>query len=92
MIKALIEYYKMSRDAKWYEKHPTIAARLEVIEDWVENIETDLDSLEDRIIALEEWAHPKCGIESFDGYVPLIERIEKLEVIVAVLKKENDDR
>lgn len=82
----------MNRDVKWYEKHPTIAARLEVIEDWIENIEIDLDTLEDRTIALEKIAHPKCGIESFDGYKPLMERIEKLEVIVAVLKKENDDR
>jgi hypothetical protein len=32
-----------------------------------------------RIEALEILAHPKCGIEGFDGYRPLVERIEKLE-------------
>ena len=32
-----------------------------------------------RIEALEKLAHPKCGIEGFDGYRPLVERIENLE-------------
>lgn len=32
-----------------------------------------------RIEALEKLAHPKCGLEGFDGYEPLIARIEKLE-------------
>ena len=32
-----------------------------------------------RIEALEVLAHPKCGIEGFDGYRPLVERIETLE-------------
>ena len=32
-----------------------------------------------RIEALEILAHPKCGIEGFDGYRPLVERIENLE-------------
>jgi hypothetical protein len=85
VIKKLISFFVMSRDARWYDKHPTILARFEEIEDWLEHIE-------DRVAALEEIAHPKCGIESFDGYKPLIERINKLEVIVTVLKKENDDR
>ena len=85
MIRFLIDYYRMNRDDKWYDKHPTISARLEEIEDWLEHIE-------DRVAALEEMAHTKCGIESFDGYKPLIERIDKLECIVGILKKESDDR
>ena len=28
---------------------------------------------------LKEMAHPKCGIETFDGYAELVERLEKLE-------------
>jgi|TARA_B110000444_G_C18710902_1_gene533636 hypothetical protein len=28
---------------------------------------------------LEAWAHPKCGIEGFDGYHELVERIKRLE-------------
>ena len=36
---------------------------------------------------LEDMAHPKCGIESFDGYEPLVKRIDKLEVVVGTLKK-----
>jgi len=47
---------------------------------------TDTD-LEKRIVALEKIAHPKCGLEGFDGYQPLIDRIDKLEVVVGTLKK-----
>jgi hypothetical protein len=46
--------------------------RFEDVEDWCEE-------LEERIIELEKIAHPKCGLEGFDGYKPLIDRIEKLE-------------
>ena len=92
MIKFLIDYYKMDRDDRWYNKHPTISKRIETIEEWLEDIEDALYDIEQRVEKLEEIAHPKCGIESFDGYKPLIERLDKLEVIVAVLKKENDDR
>ena len=92
MIKALIDYFRMNRDSNFLEKHPTIQGRFEQLEDWVEDLDAGYADLEERIEKLEEIAHPKCGIESFDGYKPLIERLDKLEVIVAVLKKENDDR
>ena len=49
-----------------------------------------LVDIEQRVEKLEEMAHPKCGIESFDGYEPLVKRIDKLEVVVGVLKK-NDN-
>jgi len=84
-IKNLINLYNFSKDSRWFEKNPAAQMRFEDIEDWTEE-------LEDRIIHLEELAHPKCGLDGFDGYKPLMERIEKLEVIVTVLKKENDDR
>lgn len=32
-----------------------------------------------RLDHLESHCHPKCGIEGFDGYIPLIDRIESLE-------------
>jgi hypothetical protein len=35
--------------------------------------------LETRVEELEAWAHPKCGIEGFDGYHELVERIKRLE-------------
>ena len=54
------------------ESNPTIQNRFEEQEDWCEH-------LEDRVGALEQWAHPKCGIEEFDGYDTLIKRIEQLE-------------
>lgn len=82
----------MNRDSNFLEKHPTIQGRFEQLEDWVEDLDAGYADLEERIEALEKIAHPKCGIESFDGYKPLVERLDKLEVIVAVLKKENDDR
>ena len=87
MIQALIEYFKMSRDSRWLERHPTIQARFEQIEDWLEDMEEALYDIEQRVEKLEEIAHPKCGIESFDGYEPLVKRIDKLEVVVGVLKK-----
>jgi len=47
-----------------------------------------------RIEALEEIAHPKCGIESFDGYSPLVERItaleNKVDMILHHLKEQTD--
>ena len=70
----------MDRDSRWYEKHPTIQARFEEIEEW-------LEELEERIVELEDMAHPKCGIEGFDGYQPLVDRIEKLEIVVGSLKR-----
>jgi len=82
----------MNRDSRFLERHPTIQGRFETIEDWLEDIENALEDIDNRLKALEEIAHPKCGIESFDGYKPLVERIDKLEVIVGVLKKENDNR
>ena len=87
MIQALIDYIKMNRDSRFLERHPTIQGRFEALEDWVEDMEEALFDLEQRVEKLEEMAHPKCGIESFDGYEPLIKRIEKLEVVVGVLKK-----
>ena len=50
-------------------------------------MEEALYDIEQRVEKLEEMAHPKCGIESFDGYEPLVKRIDKLEVVVGVLKK-----
>ena len=35
--------------------------------------------LKDRIDALEDKAHYKCGIEDFDGYADIDKRIKKLE-------------
>ena len=36
-------------------------------------------------------AHPKCGIEGFDGYQPLVDRIKKLEEKVLPRFKNIDD-
>ena len=82
----------MNRDSQFLERHPTIQGRFETIEDWLEDIDDALEDIDNRLQALEKMAHPKCGIESFDGYQPLVERIDKLEVIVGILKKESDDR
>ena len=87
MIKQLISFFVMSRDSQWYEKHPTIQARFETIEEWLEDIDDALEDIDNRLEELENMAHPKCGIESFDGYEPLVKRIEKLEVVVGTLKK-----
>ena len=44
-----------------------------------ENWLNQYPNLRARIEKLEEQAHPKCGIESFDGYAKLDKRIKKLE-------------
>ena len=41
----------------------------------VEAIKTQQKEIE----RLKKLAHPKCGIESFEGYEELVARIEKLE-------------
>ena len=71
-VKKYLAYRDAMKASKFFDKHPHLQERLEVIEEWCEE-------LEDRIVSLEEIAHPKCGIESFDGYTPLMQRIEKLE-------------
>ena len=53
------------QDKKFHEKYPLVSERLTAVED-------DLDYC-------CKLAHPKCGIEEFDGYDKLIERIERLE-------------
>lgn len=87
MIRQLINLFVMDRDSQWYEKHPTIQARFEEIEDWLEEMEEALYELEQRTEELERMAHPKCGIEGFDGYEPLVKRIEKLEIVVGSIKR-----
>lgn len=63
---------EMQKHADWFDDNEPAQARFEENEDWCEE-------LEDRVIKLEELAHPKCGIEEFDGYKPLLDRIIKLE-------------
>ena len=79
-IKNLINLWQFSKDSHWFEKNPAAQVRFEDNEDW-------LEELEERIIDLEEIAHPKCGLEGFDGYKPLVDRIEKLEIVVGSIKK-----
>ena len=43
--------------------------------------------LEKRIEELEKIAHPKCGLDGFDGYQPLLDRLTKIEVVLGTLKK-----
>ena len=62
----------MDKHSAWFEKNEPAQDRFEENEDW-------LEELEERIIELEKIAHPKCGLEGFDGYKPLIDRVEKLE-------------
>ena len=33
----------------------------------------------ERIDAIEKLSHPKCGLEGFDGYKPLIDRLDSLD-------------
>ena len=73
-IRQYLAYRDGMKCAKYFEKHPHLQERLEIIEEWCEE-------LEERIVNLEKMAHPKCGIEEFDGYTPLVQRIEKLEEI-----------
>jgi|GEM_PF-2246268 hypothetical protein len=75
----------MQKHADWFDNNPPAQARFEENEEW-------LEELEDRTIILEDLAHPKCGIEGFDGYQPLVNRIIKLEKEIENLKqlKQND--
>ena len=50
------------------------------------NVESDRN-LEKRIEELEKIAHPKCGLDGFDGYQPLLDRLDKIEVVLGTLKK-----
>jgi len=77
----------MNRDSRFLERHPTIQGRFEVIEQWLVDIDNELGEITERLEKLEDMAHPKCGIEGFDGYQPLVDRIEKLEIVVGTLKK-----
>ena len=43
--------------------------------------------LEKRIEELEKIAHPKCGLDGFDGYQALLDRLNKIEVVLGTLKK-----
>ena len=87
MIQNLIEYFQMNRDSRFLERHPTIQGRFEVIEQWLVDIDNELGEITERLEKLEDMAHPKCGLEGFDGYQPLVDRINKLEIVVGTLKK-----
>ena len=45
----------------------------------MKGIKKQIEEILKRLEALEKMAHPKCGIESFDGYAKIDERITKLE-------------
>ena len=86
LINKYLAYRDAMRGARYFEKHPHLQERLELIEEWCEDLEDRINDFEDnqnhysdRVVALEKIAHPKCGIEEFDGYNPLVERIKKLE-------------
>ena len=86
LVNKCLAYRDAMRGAKYFEKHPHLQERLEMIEDWCEELEDRIVEIEDnqnhysdRVVALEKIAHPKCGIEEFDGYDPLVQRIKKLE-------------
>ena len=68
----LQNYRAMMKGSKFFDRNPAVQGRFEENEDW-------LEELEERVIKLESLAHPKCGIEGFDGYQPLVDRIEALE-------------
>ena len=83
MIQKLINLFRAKRSMQntsdLLEEHPALQARLEMIEDWLEEQDEFIDSLRQRLDPVEDMAHPKCGIEEFDGYEPLVERIKALE-------------
>ena len=74
----------MQKHADWFDDNEPAQSRFEENEEW-------LEELEDRIIKLEELAHPKCRIESFDGYYPLLNRIEQLEKEIETLKQSKEN-
>lgn len=45
----------------------------------MKEIKKQIEEIIKRLEALEKIAHPKCGIEGFDGYAEIDERITKLE-------------
>lgn len=49
--------------------------------------EADYPIQEDRLKYLESIAHPKCGIEEFDGYKDIDDRLKELERRLKVKKK-----
>ena len=102
-IRNLINLWGFHKDSRWFEKNPAAQVRFEDNEDWIEELEERIIELEElvhepspiklekRVEKLEEWAHPKCGIEGFDGYQPLVDRIEKLEDKVLPRFRKVDD-
>ena len=55
------------------EKHDLELARTE------SKFRKDYPLIAERLDYLESIAHPKCGLDGFDDYQPLIDRIEALE-------------
>ena len=79
-VRQYLAYRDGMKGAKYFEKHPHLQERLEIIEEWCEE-------LEERIVTLEKMAHPKCGIESFDGYANLDNRIKEIERRLKIKQK-----
>tara|TARA_R100000742_G_C4174590_1_gene11717 strand:- start:63 stop:383 length:321 start_codon:yes stop_codon:yes gene_type:complete len=86
LVKNYFLYRKSMEESNYLEKHPFLQERLFMIEKWCEDLEDRIDDLEsnqnhysDRVVDLEKIAHPKCGIEEFDGYDPLVQRLNKIE-------------
>lgn len=87
MIRKLINLWRdkqtLEKTSDLLEKHPALQSRLEIIEDWLESIDKELDTqaeiYEDRLTKLEIDSHPPCPLEQFEGYQPLVDRIKHLE-------------
>lgn len=61
----------MQKHADWFDNHEPAQARFEENEEW-------LEELEDRVVELENIAHPSKDIEEFESYPRLIETIKQM--------------
>lgn len=72
LFKMLMWKNEMQKHAHWFDKNEPAQARFEENEEW-------LEELEERVDTLESDSHPCKELHEFDAYPKLIKRIEQLE-------------
>ena len=79
------QWFKNTKIGVWFQD--TLDGYMEYLSDKYdieiakreENWLNQYPNLKERIEKLENMAHPKCGLEEFDGYADLNERIKQVE-------------
>lgn len=79
----MLDYRVMMKGSKFFEKNPVVQGRFEENEEW-------LEELEDRVVTLEEDSHPAKDLCEFDSWEVITQRFKNIEEKLGI-EYQNED-